>query len=98
MQWKGTAGESWMRRLISWVITYSQEAGQFTSLWEFLKRFNQIHPSTFFSKYTLYVLAFLHVSCKEDSYHNDCFFLVVLFWLFGGLGFFFYELSYQLRH
>lgn len=73
--------------LISWVITYSQEAGQFTSLWEFLKRFNQIHPSTLLRN--ILCMFWLYLSCKEVSYHNDCcfvfwFFFCLFFWFFVG--------------
>lgn len=70
--------------LISWVITYSQEAGQFTSLWEFLKRFNQIHPSTLLRN--ILCMFWLYLSCKEVSYHNDCCFFFCSF--FGFFGFF----------
>lgn len=76
--------------LISWVITYSQEAGQFTSLWEFLKRFNQIHPSTLLRN--ILCMFWLYLSCKEVSDHNDCCFVFgsffVLFFLCFLLGFF----------
>lgn len=73
--------------LISWVITYSQEAGQFTSLWEFLKRFNQIHPSTLLQN--ILCMFWLYLSCKEVSDHNDCCFVfgsffVFCFWFFVG--------------
>lgn len=66
--------------LISWVITYSQEAGQFTSLWEFLKRFNQLHPSTLLRN--ILCMFWLYLSCKEVSYHNDCCFFFCSFFLF----------------